>query len=205
MNEIWKSIAGYENLYEISNMGNIWSIYTKKLLQTYPNEEGYLRLKLFKNKKKKWHRVHRLVLQAFYPDFDEKLDTNHEDFNKANNYITNLTPMTHEENNNHYLTSEKYKTHLKLISTTNYTGVQRKGSKNKTLRARITKGNKKYSLGYFFDTEEARIKAAECYDIASILLNEEHAVLNFESSRELMKNQELVYPIICKLFHDDNR
>lgn len=31
-NEVWKDIDGYDGMYKISNLGNVYSLYTKKFL-----------------------------------------------------------------------------------------------------------------------------------------------------------------------------
>lgn len=66
--EIWKEIEGYEGLYEVSNMGNVRSFATKKLL-TLRNEKSRrtIRVNLKKDGKCKYYIVARLVAQAFYP------------------------------------------------------------------------------------------------------------------------------------------
>ena len=51
MKEIWKSIKGYEGLYEVSNFGKIKSLKKKIILKQFKNTNGYFRVKLWKNKK----------------------------------------------------------------------------------------------------------------------------------------------------------
>jgi hypothetical protein len=77
--EIWKDILGYEGLYQVSNLGNVRSLNyrrsgkTKLLKQATDN--GYKRVKLSKNGKKKKYWVHRLVAIAFIsnPNTKEKI------------------------------------------------------------------------------------------------------------------------------------
>lgn len=54
MEEIWKDIEGYEGLYQISNLGRVKNIKTKRILKQY-NIKGYLCVYLYsyKNKRKK--------------------------------------------------------------------------------------------------------------------------------------------------------
>ena len=46
MVEIWKDIAGYENLYQVSNLGNVRSFWGKKpkLLKLIKYNRGYWRI-----------------------------------------------------------------------------------------------------------------------------------------------------------------
>lgn len=102
MQEIWKPIIGYENLYEVSNLGNvrrIWKNY-KTLLKQYPIK-GYLRVSLCKNGKQKWFMVHRLVGQAFVENPTNAPFINHKDENPLNNIYTNLEWCTAKYNINY--------------------------------------------------------------------------------------------------------
>lgn len=81
--EIWKSIKGYEGIYEISNLSNTrslkrknrrWDINKKQVLFS----NGYLMVGLTdKNKKLKQHLVHRLMAQTFLPNPENKPEVNH--------------------------------------------------------------------------------------------------------------------------------
>ncbi|QWI73120.1 hypothetical protein ER45_029665 (plasmid) [Bacillus mycoides] len=39
--EVWKGIEGYESIYMISNLGNVWSHRTNNILNPYISKEGY--------------------------------------------------------------------------------------------------------------------------------------------------------------------
>lgn len=101
--EIWKSIVGYEGLYEVSNLGNVRSVdrYVNhpkgglslrkgKLLQPNKNHQGYYCVLLSKSCKTENRRVHRLVAEAFIPNPDNLPQINHKDEDKSNNIVTNL-------------------------------------------------------------------------------------------------------------------
>ena len=125
MEEIWKPIVGYEDLYEISSFGNVRSLdkYVNcknnskrlikgKVISQFINH-GYKIVDLTKNGQRKHCRVHRLVAQAFIPNYDNKEDVNHIDGNKTNNRIENLEWCTRQENIIHALENG-------LNSSTNY-------------------------------------------------------------------------------------
>ena len=112
--EIWRDIAGYEGLYQISNKGNIKNL--KKLLTPTDNGNGYLIIGLSKNGKRKNYYVHRLAASAFINNPDNKPVVNHKDHNIKNNNINNLEWVTQKENVNY---SIKRMCHPKSITRTN--------------------------------------------------------------------------------------
>ena len=104
MQEIWKPIIGYENLYEVSNLGNVRSLdrtvkcHSKtrlvkgKLLNQALRKNGYYTVTLCDSGRDKQMYVHRLVALHFVenPKPDEYNVINHKDENPKNNIYTNL-------------------------------------------------------------------------------------------------------------------
>lgn len=84
MIEIWKDIVGYEGLYQVSNLGRIRN--NSIVLKSY-TQFGYNSVGLWKDKKCKKFRVHRLVAQAFIPNPHNFPHINHKDENKTNNIV----------------------------------------------------------------------------------------------------------------------
>lgn len=101
MKEIWKPILGYENLYSISNFGNVFSIQSKRNIKQTKNSKGYLIVGLCKNKKRKSCLIHRLVAEAFIDNPNKLPEINHKNENPLNNTITNLEWCTHKYNMNY--------------------------------------------------------------------------------------------------------
>ena len=106
--EKWKHIKGYENLYLVSNYGNVMSLgkgksnrSQKRLLKQGVISLFYKRVALTKNSKSKFFLVHRLVAQAFLENPKNKPCVNHLDENPSNNNLSNLQWCTYKENNNH--------------------------------------------------------------------------------------------------------
>ena len=90
IDEIWKDVKGYEGLYKISNRGKVYSFYTNKILKNSKSIDGYYRVYLRKNKKRKFASIHRLVAEAFIPNPNDLPQVNHKDENKKNNNVYNL-------------------------------------------------------------------------------------------------------------------
>ena len=117
--EIWKAIAGYEGIYEVSDLGRVKSLkYGKeRILKPGGDPHGYLRVSLCKDGQKKPSLVHRLVSEAFIPNPNNLETVNHKDEVKTNNTVSNLEWMSIGDNNN-------YGTHNKRVSEAHSKKVQ---------------------------------------------------------------------------------
>lgn len=102
MEEKWEIIKDFEK-YSISNLGNVKNNKNNKIKKPTPNEKGYMRVFLRKNNKNHTKYVHRLVAETFIPNPENKPTVNHEDGNKTNNVICNLTWATCDEQVKHAL------------------------------------------------------------------------------------------------------
>lgn len=102
MQETWKDIKGYEGLYQVSTYGNVKRIYPKEYnLKPRINSSGYYIYVLYKNNKPAQLMAHRIVANAFIPNYKCKPQVNHIDGNKKNNNINNLEWVTGSENCRH--------------------------------------------------------------------------------------------------------
>lgn len=93
--EIWKPVDGFEDLYEVSNLGRVKSLNyhltgKERIIKPFKNKKGYLRVNLFRNGKQKKFLVHRLVATAFIPNPNNLPQVNHRDEVKTNNFVENL-------------------------------------------------------------------------------------------------------------------
>jgi hypothetical protein len=98
MKEVWKEVVGYEDLYQVSNIGNVKRT---KLLKLNIDRKGYYFVNLSKNGKVKCCRVHQLVAKAFIPNPNNFIEINHVDGIKTNNNIDNLEWCDHQHNMKH--------------------------------------------------------------------------------------------------------
>ena len=113
-NENWKAIAGYEGLYEVSDMGRVKSLNynhtgKEKILKLKKSHCGYLNVNICKDGHAKSVRIHRLVATAFISNPHNLETINHKDEDKTNNTVDNLEWMSQKDNNN-------YGTHNKRVS-----------------------------------------------------------------------------------------
>ena len=116
--EIWKDIAGYEGLYQVSNLDRVKSLartvrqrnqyawierqVSEKIMDVQTNRLGYLKIHLYKDGKPKDFTVHQLVARAFLGEPPTpKHQVNHKNGNKADNNVTNLEWSTCSENQTH--------------------------------------------------------------------------------------------------------
>lgn len=111
MSEVWKPISGYEDIYEVSNLGRVKSlkkriggrrkpitVIREHIMTPNDNGNGYLVVSLMKDGKRKNHYVHRLVAEAFCNRGIGSDFVDHKDHNRSNNVASNLEWVTVKEN-----------------------------------------------------------------------------------------------------------
>jgi hypothetical protein len=153
--EEWKDIEGYENYYQISNLGNVkgisryvnnkhntLSFIKEKILKQSKDKDGYCYLHLTKNGISKRYKVHTLVCEKFLEKkIDESLVIDHINNIKNDNRACNLQYISLRDN----LTKDRK-------NKNNFLGIYKNGTK---FSAKIViDGVRKY-LGTFNTPEEA--------------------------------------------------
>lgn len=113
MKEIWKSVPGYEEYYEVSNTGKVRSLTRTVIMkdgkprpikgrELKPKiNNGYPTVNLSKDGIVKTIRIHVLVAKTFIPNPNNLPIVNHKDENKQNNNVNNLEWCTYQYNNNY--------------------------------------------------------------------------------------------------------
>jgi hypothetical protein len=145
--EEFRSIPGYEGLYEVSNFGTVKNLTINKILKPSLNNQKYYLVGLSKDGKRRNIKIHVLTAMTFLghiPDGTLKIVVDHIDNNKLNNHIDNLQLISQREN------SSKDK----KSCSSKYIGVSWNKSRNKW-KSEIRINHKKKHLGSFTSEEEA--------------------------------------------------
>lgn len=152
--EIWKSIPGFEGLYEVSDQGRVKSIFRRlgkgtvcshehKLIKLCKEQDGYLVFNLHKNGKRRMVKVHRIVMLTFIGCSDLQVD--HINGIKDDNRIINLRYVTCLQNiENHH---SKLKNGISV-------GINK--ARNKWLVNKTINGNRVF-IGSFTSLEDAEL------------------------------------------------
>lgn len=136
--EIFKPIKGYEDIYFVSENGNIKNEKFNRFLKPEKTKNGYFRVALSKKDIKKRYYVHTLVAKAFIGDKPIGKQINHKNGSKTDNRFLNLEYVTGSEN--------------MLHSVKNGFSPKRNGSKNgraKLNEIQIKEIRKKYDIGKY--------------------------------------------------------
>jgi hypothetical protein len=115
LEECWKPVVGYEDTYEVSNLGRIRSVprvtkrrfnggtesnmtYSARILKPMSTRFDYLKYGLSRNGKTVSMLGHRIVAKAWLPNPNDYPIVHHRDHNKHNNSVENLEWSTQSNN-----------------------------------------------------------------------------------------------------------
>lgn len=119
--EVWKNIKGYEGRYQVSNQGRVRSlnriitncrgreqIIKEKILKPENVFDGYERVCLCRNGKRKHYRVATLVFEAFNGSIPAGLEIDHINGTRTDNHLDNLRAVSHRDNCWNPITRERH-------------------------------------------------------------------------------------------------
>lgn len=102
VDDMMKPIPGYEEFYLASKDGKIYSKRYNKFLKPAKSKDGYLQVSLVGDNKKQYtYKVHRLIAMTFIDNPDNLPEVNHKDFDRLNNFVSNLEWCNHYDNIKH--------------------------------------------------------------------------------------------------------
>lgn len=151
---LWKNIAGYEGLYQVSDDGQVKSLprikcngrgyYQTKEKILHPGKRGrdgllYQFVVLSDGEAVSHISVHRLVADAFLENAEKLPEVNHKDKNTMNNCVSNLEWCTREYNINYSkakrvsqfsLLGEKIAEYQSIVVASEITGISRTAINN---------------------------------------------------------------------------
>jgi hypothetical protein len=156
--EIWKDIPDYEGYYQVSNLGRIKSFSNKSksrdrvLKYSYTND-GYRKVDLYKETKRKTYNIHQLVAIAFLNHVPNgtNLVIDHINHNKEDNRVYNLRVVSNQYNLSR--SGNKKSGRKPSVDHTDYKGVYKFNGKWKS---RVKRGKNYISIGVFDTKEEAK-------------------------------------------------
>lgn len=112
--EEWKPIDGYEQYYEVSNLGRVRSLPRKRIVfkketirqgrilsPIKHHKNGYYNVMVSVDKRIKLLSLHRVVATAFIPNLNNLPEVNHKNGNKGDNWVENLEWNSRIENVRH--------------------------------------------------------------------------------------------------------
>lgn len=109
--ENWRPVVGYEDLYEVSDLGRVRSVArmvrrrgqsfrraAARLRRLYTLPNGYVQIDLWRNNERSKVYVHHAVLSAFVCSRPDGMEACHNNGTRADNRISNLRWDTHANN-----------------------------------------------------------------------------------------------------------
>lgn len=88
----FEDLIGFEGLYKINKLGDIWSCYFNKIMIPHISEDGYQKINFKKEAHTYKRSIHRLLAIQYIENSnpEEYNEVDHIDRNKLNNELTNL-------------------------------------------------------------------------------------------------------------------
>lgn len=106
LTEIWAPVRNHEGVYDVSADGQVMRVRYSlgstpgRVLKPHVTRDGYHQVRLYTGARdrSRWHKVHRLVADAFLGPCPIGYQVNHIDGDKGNNAVSNLEYVTAKQN-----------------------------------------------------------------------------------------------------------
>ena len=102
--------------YYISEYGDIYSVFSGKLLNPMKRNDGHLYVDIYEGAKQKHKLVHRMVYQAWCGEIPEGCQINHYDDDPTNNHYKNLYIGSQKENIQDCIRNNHRMGHIKSVT-----------------------------------------------------------------------------------------
>lgn len=182
--EIWKDIKGFENCYQISNLGRIKSkdryvrvcgggkrLVKSKIIKPNICTNGYYEASLNYAGKRTVKLLHRVVAETFLDNPNNLPEVNHKDEDISNNCVDNLEWCTSKYNANYGNRNKKMREKAKTRSVCQYSktgefiakwdsiidACNETGADTAAI-IRVCKGKQKTSMGYLWRYAQGGLK-----------------------------------------------
>lgn len=152
---IIRDIPGYEDVYQISEFGEVYNKKSGREVKRYINK-GYEVVSLYSKYGNKQQKVHRILAELFIPNPKNKSHIDHINNNKSDNRLCNLRWATPSENNTNRLKLKN--------NTSGYTGVSVINDGGYNYWLAIIEKNKSKITKCFPFTDQGLLDAATWYN-----------------------------------------
>ena len=103
MTEKWRDIAGYDGVYQVSDLGQVRSTQTNKILHPIKLKNGRIYVTLTSDGFQKKCTVHSLVAAAFLGECPAGHEITHQDGDYTHNELPNLEYITRQESQKRFV------------------------------------------------------------------------------------------------------
>lgn len=194
INEVWKAVADTSDRYRVSNLGRVYYKKDNRITTgTFDPTKGYMMVGItYDDGHHRNKGVHVLVAEAFVPNPNNKPMVNHEDGNKINNRVSNLTWVTNSENMQHAFdnglcenTRAAAYEQIKQLQAMPKTERQRESA-----RENIIKINKRPKTERQLETSRRNINSPVCREKAIESHFDRHPPIRLVETGEIFRSQK---------------